>query len=198
MRNARINNKANRLSMCCYTIFIMPHSYCMKCKHFPSIHSWCLLRVQMNVSLNALYVVQISLLVAATSVISSGSRGRCWCAPPTPYWHPILLFSHTFLPKSGCIEGRRPFQTGRRPPQRAILDPQLMTARQGGSRYVYTWRVSLTPGNNQNTSLSESDFSPKYHYILHCQYLQSMLTKYGKLLIYKLQNILSQTNILEK
>ena len=46
-------------------------------------------------------------------------------APP-PQQDPILSFSHMFLPKSTHIGGRHP-PTARRPPQREILDPPLIT-----------------------------------------------------------------------
>ena len=42
-------------------------------------------------------------------------HGGAASAPP-PQQDPILLFSHTFLPKSICIEGRRPQWVGAPPP----------------------------------------------------------------------------------
>ena len=46
--------------------------------------------------------------------------------PPPPQQDQFLSFLHTFLPKSVRIGGWRP-PTGRRPPQREILDPPLIT-----------------------------------------------------------------------
>ena len=46
-------------------------------------------------------------------------------APPSKH-DPIIPFSHTFLPKSARVGGRRPSMGRRPPPQREILDLQLM------------------------------------------------------------------------
>ena len=58
-----------------------------------------------------------------TITLIGGSRGACWVH--TPLWDPILLFSHTFLPKRTCIGGPCPPLTGPCPPPWEILDLPL-------------------------------------------------------------------------
>ena len=50
-------------------------------------------------------------------------RGAAGARPPC---YPVLSFSHTFLPKSARVGGRRPASNGSAPLQWEILDPPLI------------------------------------------------------------------------
>ena len=80
-------------------------------------------------------------------ICGSGGGGHAGHTPP---WDPILLFLHTFSPKSTCIGGPHPLLV--HAPLQKILDPPLLCVTSCGSRIsrwgaLICWGASTSNAN---------------------------------------------------